>query len=151
VRFLIEIKPMIDLNYLKAYLKPHGYQIYNDGEFPVFFKRVMHKNGHSLFAFTLVMITLDKYTVTIEGLNEILITRAVNAKAIEINNYDELDALKEIVFDDTRDSKEDFERMFNFFEQQLQQVISYPLKSDEHQKAIEMIELMVKKANQAEF
>lgn len=151
MRFLNEMKPMIDLKYLQEYLKPHGYQIYNDGEFPVFFKRVMHKNGHSLFAFTLMLVTLDKFTVTIEGLNEILITRAVNAKAIEINNYDELDALKEIVFDDTRDEKQNFERMFTFFEQQLQQVINHPIKSEEHQKAIEMIELMVQKANQAEY
>ena len=70
------------------------------------------------------------------ALNEILISRAVKAKAIEINDYEQLDALKEIVYDDTLDEVKKFERMFNFFEEQLQEVLTQPVKSDEHKNAI---------------
>ncbi len=142
---------MIDLIYLKRYLEPKGYQIYNDGQFPVFYKRVMHQNPSSLYAFTLIMVTLDKYTVTIEGMNEILITRAVKAKAIEINDYEELDALREIVYDDTLEEVKNFERIFTFFELQIQQIMSHGVQSEAHQQALENIELMVENANRAEY
>ncbi len=136
----------INIEYLEKYLAPHGYQLDQKAETPIFFKRVMHKNPVSLYAFTLIIITLDKYTVSIEGLNEILISRAVKAKAIEINNYEELDALREIVYDDTLDDVKRFELMFAFFEKQLQEVINTAFDSDEQNKALAHLQTMVEVA-----
>ena len=134
---------MIDIKYLKEKLEPKGFVLETAGEIPMFFKRFTHKNGSSLNAFTLVMVSLDKYTVTIEGFNEILISRAVKANAISIDTYEELDALREIVYDDTLESVKRFETLFAFFEMQLDIVVNQPVKSDEHQKALENIALMI--------
>lgn len=140
---------MINLEYLKDKLLPKDFTLDMKGEVPVFYKRVVHRNGSSLYAFTLIMVTLDKYTVTIEGFNEILITRAVKADAISIDSYEELDALREIVYDDTHEDVKRFETMLAFFEQQMEIVINEPVKSDEHQKALENISLMVAAAKSA--
>ena len=142
---------MIDLAYLKTFLTPFGYELEARADRPIFFKRVIHKNGSSLYAFTLILITLDKYTVTIEGFNEILIARAVKADAISINSIEELDALREIVFDDTHDEVKQFELMFKFFEQQLDIILSNPVRSDEHQEALNNIEIMVNMAKAADI
>lgn len=140
---------MIDLAYLKAKLAPFGYNLDTTGETPIFFKRVMHTNPNSLYAFTLVMITLDQYTVTIEGFNEMLINRAVKAGAISIDTYEELDALREIVYDNTLEATKEFETMLGFFEQQLATVVAHPIRSDEHEDALEKIQLMVEAAKAA--
>lgn len=140
---------MIDLEYLKAKLAPFGYNLDTTGQAPIFFKRVMHSNPNSLYAFTLVMVTLDQYTVTIEGFNEMLINRAVKAGAIAIDTYEELDALREIVYDNTLEEVKAFETMLGFFEQQLAAVIEHPVRTDAHQDAIEKIQLMVEAAKAA--
>lgn len=137
---------MIDLDYLKNSLNPLGYTFDEKGELPIFFKRILHKNPNSIYAFTLVMITLDKYTVTIEGLNEMLIHRAIKAKAIEINSYEELDLLREIIYDNTLEEKKQFNIMINFFEAQMKEICNHPVKSDEHVKALENLQLMVEAA-----
>jgi hypothetical protein len=134
---------MIDIQYLKEKLEPRGFVLETAGEMPMFFKRLTHKNGSSLYAFTLIMVSLDKYTVTVEGFNEILINRAVKANAISIDTYEELDALREIVYDDTLDDMKRFETLFTFLSAQLDVVVSEPVQSDEHQKALENISLMV--------
>ena len=140
---------MIDLKYLKNKLEAKGFVLETKGEIPMFFKRFIHKNGSSLYAFTLVMVSLDKYTVTVEGFNEVLISRAVKANAISVDTYEELDALREIVYDDTLEDVKRFETLFTFLETQLDIVVSEPVKSDEHQKALENISLMVDAAKAA--
>lgn len=140
---------MIDLAYLKAKLAPFGYNLDTTGDTPIFFKRVLHSNPNSLYAFTLMMVTLDQYTVTIEGFNEMLINRAVKAGAIAIGTYEELDALREIVYDNTLEAVKEFETMLGFFEQQMGAVIAHPVRSDEHQDAVEKIQLMVEAAKAA--
>ena len=134
---------MIDIEYLKDKLEPKGFVLETKGEIPMFFKRLIHKNGSSLYAFTLIMVSLDKYTVTVEGFNEILINRAVKANAISIETYEELDALREIVYDDTLEDVKRFETLFTFFETQLEAVVNEPVQSGEHQQALENITLMV--------
>ena len=137
---------MINLNYLKNSLLPLGYQLDEKGELPIFYNRVLHKNPNSIYAFTLIIVTLDKYTVTIEGLNEMLIHRAIKAKAIEVNSYEELDALREIIYDNTHEEVKQFNIMVNFFETQMKEVYAHPIKSDEHQKALANIQLMIEAA-----
>ena len=134
---------MIDIKYLKDKLEPKGFVLETTGAIPMFFKRLTHKNGSSLYAFTLVMVSLDKYTVTVEGFNEILINRAVKANAISIETYEELDALREIVYDDTLDDMKRFETLFTFFEMQLDIIVNEPVQSDKHHKALENIGLMI--------
>ena len=139
----------IDLAYLQNKLTPLGYQLDEKGELPILYKRVLHKNPISLYAFTLIIITLDKYTITIEGFNEMLINRAVKAKAISIDTFEELDALREIVYDDTLEDINNFDKMFDFFEKQMSIIVNEPVQSDEHGEALENIQLMVKMANEA--
>ncbi len=134
---------MIDIQYLKDKLEPKGFVLETKGDIPMFFKRLTHKNGSSLYAFTLVMVSLDKYTVTIEGFNEILISRAVKANVITVETYEQLDALREIVYDDTLEEVKRFETLFSFFNTQLNAVVNESVQSDEHQKALKNIALMV--------
>lgn len=137
---------MINLDFLKKTLIPLAYTLDEKGELPIFFKRISHKNPNSIYAFTLVMVTLDKYTVTIEGLNEMLIHRAIKAKAIEINTYEDLDALREIIYDNILEEVKRFEIMVNFFETQMKEICNHPIQSDEHEKALENLQLMVEAA-----
>lgn len=134
---------MINLEYLTKKLLPLGYQLDERQELPVFFKKILHRNGSSIYAFTIVLVTLDIYTVTVEGLNEILIARAVAAKALEINSFEELDALREIVYDNTFEDVKHFEARFDFFEKQLEILVNTPVGSDEQEQALEYIALMV--------
>jgi hypothetical protein len=142
---------MIDLEYLKDKLIPRGFELEERGEMPMFYKRVNHKNGSSIYAFSLIMVSFDKYTVTIEGFNEILITRAIKANVISIETYEELAALREIVYDDTHEIVKRFETMLNFLEMQLEKIVNTPINSEEHQNALHNIELMVNAAKSASY
>lgn len=140
---------MIDLTYLNEKLT--GYQLLEkEGGSPVFFKRVKHTNKVDIYAFDVIIITLDKYTVTIEGFNEKLIARAVAAKAIEINTYEELDALREVIYDNTLEEVEQFETRLDFMEKQLITLGDFSREDDKHQQAVANLKLMVSAANMIE-
>ena len=141
---------MLTKTYLKETLIPHDYQLHDSSETPIFWKKVRHRNQFDKMAFTLIVITMDTYTITIEGVNEMLIRRAVAAGAIVINSLEELDALRDIIYDNTLDcSPKEFETIFFFFEKQLTNLSNFERDSAEHQKALENINLLVLSANRA--
>jgi hypothetical protein len=141
---------MITLEYLNQLLPNHGYIRSEEDAFPIFWKKIQHKNHRDKYAFTLIIITLDTYTVTIEGMNEMLIRRAVDAGAIEIPDLETLDLLRDVVYDGTIDtSTKSFETIFNFFETQLTALQTEPTESDAHEAALVNINLLVDAANSA--
>ena len=141
---------MLTETYLTKTLTAHDYQPYDSSETPIFWKKIVHRNGFNKMAFTLIVITMDTYTITIEGVNEMLVRRAVAAGAIVINSLEELDALRDIVYDNTLDcSPKEFETIFLFFEKQLADLSNFERDSAEHQKALENINLLVLSANRA--
>ena len=141
---------MINLDYLKAKLLPHQYSAHDGEDTPIFFKRVKHGNPNDIHAFTLIIVTLDKYTVTIEGINEILINRAIKAGAITINEPEELDALREVIYDNVLEDVKRFETIFPFLEMQLAALEMHTMKSPEAIKAVDNLKLMVEAANAVE-
>ena len=90
---------MIDLEYLKELLFPLNYQFDDTQEFPIFWKKIPHKDLRSPYAFSLVMINVMKFTVSIEGLNEPRLRRAIRAGLIEVNSAEDVEKLKEVVFE----------------------------------------------------
>lgn len=140
---------MLTKKYLTTLLTTYEYKTYQDEGNPVFWKKVHHQNAFDKMAFTLIIVTIDTYTLTIEGMNEMLIRRAVEAGVISIDSIEMFDALRDIVYDNTLDSSpKDFEPIFIFFEQQLAALSQFERFSDEHQKALEHIRLLVISANQ---
>ena len=105
----------------------------------------------SPYAFSLIMVTLDAFTICIEGLNEPRLKRAINAGLIEINSPEDVEALKEIVFETTLDSQERLKTVLPFFEQQLTTIEQEPIYTDAYKKALANIELLVDAANEVEY
>lgn len=140
---------MLTIDYFKEVLPNYNYELRTDMEVPVFWKRLNHRNPFDKLAFTLIVITIDLYTITIEGINEPLVSRALLAGAIEITSDEEYKALLDIIYDNTLDdlSSKEFEPIFQFFEQQLLVIENGTRKSDEYNKAIENIELLIASAN----
>lgn len=141
---------MITLDYLNNKLPQHGYTIQENTEIPVFIKKINHRNFREKMAFTVIFITLDTYTVTIEGMNEMLIRRAVDAGAIEIPDLETFNLLRDIIYDTTTDtSVKAFETIFHFFEQQVETIETSNFDSDEYETALKNMRLLVDAANDA--
>lgn len=139
------------LQQLEALLTPFGYHKDLTQGTPLFWKKVKQNDLRSPYAFSLVMITLDTFTVCIEGLNEPRLKRAINAGLIEINSPEDVEALKEIVFETTLDNQERLKTVLPFFEQQLKVIESEPIYTDAYKKALANIELLVDAANEVEY
>lgn len=141
---------MITLEYLNQKLPNYGYVLQENTDVPVFIKRVNHRNFREKMAFSVIFITLDKYTVTIEGMNEMLIRRAVDAGAIEIPDLETLNLLRDIVYDTTTDTSiKAFETIFHFFEQQVTELEKPHYGSDTYEVALKNMRLLVDAANDA--
>lgn len=141
---------MITLDYLNNKLPQYGYTLQENTEIPVFIKKINHKNFREKMAFTVIFITLDTYTVTIEGMNEMLIRRAVDAGAIEIPDLETFNLLRDVIYDATTDtSVKAFEIIFHFFEQQIDTLEMLNFGSDEYETALKNMRLLVDAANDA--
>ncbi|MGH1339608.1 MAG: hypothetical protein ACRBFS_26050 [Aureispira sp.] len=139
------------LEQLASLLKPFGYQKDLTQGTPLFWKKVQQNDLRSPYAFSLIMVTLDTFTICIEGLNEPRLKRAINAGLIEINSPEDVEALKEIVFETTLDSQERLKTVLPFFEQQLDTIEQEPIDTDAYKKALSNIELLVDAANEVEY
>jgi hypothetical protein len=87
----------------------------------------------------------------VEGLNEPRLKRAINAGLIEINSQEDVEALKEIVFETTLDNQTRLKTVLPFFEQQLLVIQEEPIYSEAYKKALANIELLVEAANEVEY
>jgi len=141
----------IDKEHLSALLAPLGYQLDTTKEVPVFWKRLSTNDLRSAYAFTIVLVTLNSHTVCIEGLNEPRIERAVKAGLIEIKEEEDLEELKEVLFECTLESDNKLQTILTFLEKQLTIITSHPIHSDPYKEAISHIELLVDTANEIEW
>jgi hypothetical protein len=141
---------MITLEYLKNKLSKFGYELQENPEATVFIKRAKHRNYGDKMAFSVVFITLDEYAVTIEGMNEMLIRRAVDAGVIEIPDLETFNLLKDIIYDTTTDTGiKTFETFFHFFEQQIKILETNDFEADEYDEDLINLRLLVDAANAA--
>jgi len=89
--------------------------------------------------------------VLIEGLNEPRIKRAIKAGLIEITSPEELDQLKEVVFESTLENSHKLKSILPFLEQQLQILEAEPIHTKTYKEALANIELLVDAANEVEW
>jgi|AntRauTorckE5430_2_1112549.scaffolds.fasta_scaffold07606_4 hypothetical protein len=141
---------MITLDYLQNKLPQYGYELQENDETIFFLKKVNHRNYRDKMAFSIIFVTLDDYAVTFEGLNEMLIRRAVNAGAIEIPDLEAFNMLKDIIYDTTTDTEiKAFETIFHFFEQQLVILETNNFEDKTYETAVDNLRLLVDAANAA--
>lgn len=138
------------LSTLQQKLLPLGYTLDTTQENPVFWKKIPHKNVRHQYAFSLILITLHTYTVSIEGLNEYRLRKAIRAGIIEINSEEDVDALKDVLFETETDALDRLDIMLDFLEKQLQTLLQMPQHSDAFKRAVDNLELLVQNANTLE-
>lgn len=144
-------KTTIDLDLLNELLLPLGYELDESQENTVFWKQIKQNDTRSAYAFSLVMATLDNFTLRIEGLNEPRLRKAIRAGIIEIKNEEDVEALKEVVFESTLDRPSRLKTILPFFEKQLNTISSEPIHTDSYRTALDNIELLVDAANSIEL
>ena len=136
---------------LEQILFPLGYMQDLTQSKPIFWKKIAQNDLRSPYAFSVVIITLDEFTVCIEGLNEPRLKRAIDAGIIEINSPEEVEALKEIVFETTLDNYKKLETVLPFFEDQLEILETEPIYTKNYKRALANIELLVEAANEVDL
>lgn len=141
----------LGINNLEQLLFPLGYKQDLTQSKPLFWKKVRQNDLRSPYAFSLVIVTLDEFTVFIEGLNEPRLKRAIDAGIIEINSPEDVEALKEIVFETTLDNQQKLETVLPFFEEQLNTIETEPIYSKPYKRALANIELLIEAANEVEY
>lgn len=144
-------KTTIDLELLNELLLPLDYEFDDSQEHPIYYKQIKQNDTRSPYAFSLVMATLDNFTLRLEGLNEPRLRKAIRAGIIKIENEEDVDALKEVVFECTLDRPSRLKTILPFFEKQLNTISSEPIHSDDYRKALDNIELLVEAANAIEL
>lgn len=141
----------LGINKLEQLLFPLGYKQDLSQSKPIFWKKIRQNDLRSPYAFSLVIVTLDEFTVFIEGLNEPRLKRAIDAGIIEINSPEDVEALKEIVFETTLDNQQKLETVLPFFEEQLNVIETEPIYSKDYKRALANIELLIEAANEVEY
>lgn len=141
---------MITESYLKEKLLPLGYHLDGSQEHPTFIKLLPHKDATSPYAFTFIVMTLGKYSLSIEGMNERLIRKAIRAGAITISSPEDVEALKEVIFEATLEESNRLERILPFLHEQSEVLQSEPPESEAFEKALANIKLLVDAAAQVE-
>jgi hypothetical protein len=141
----------LGINKLEQLLFPLGYKQDLSQAKPFFWKKVRQNDLRSPYAFSLVIVTLDEFTVFIEGLNEPRLKRAIDAGIIEINSPEDVEALKEIVFETTLDNQQKLETVLPFFEEQLNLIETEPIYTEDYKRALANIELLIEAANEVEY
>jgi hypothetical protein len=136
------------LDQLEQKLRPYGYER-DESQEPliVFWKQIEHEDVKNSYAFSLVLISLDEHSLRIEGLNEPRLRKAIRAGLIQINSAEDVEQLKEVVFETTLDQVERLDGILPFLHQQLQTLQEAELNSPSYQKALANIELLVEAAN----
>lgn len=141
----------LGINKLEQLLFPLGYKQDLSQAKPIFWKKIDQNDLRSPYAFSLVIVTLDEFTVFIEGLNEPRLKRAIDAGIIEINSPEDVEALKEIVFETTLDNQQKLETVLPFFEEQLNLIETEPIYTKDYKRALANIELLIEAANEVEY
>lgn len=149
--FLSRMDVDLGINKLEQLLFPLGYKQDLSQAKPIFWKNVRQNDLRNPYAFSLVIVTLDQFTVFIEGLNEPRLKRAIDAGIIEINSPEDVEALKEIVFETTLDNQQKLETVLPFFEEQLTVIETEPIYSSFYKRALANIELLIEAANEVEY
>lgn len=139
-----------EIAFVENIIKEYGYQFDATQEKPFFYRHIAQNDLRSPYAFSVVLITFGNYTVTIEGLNEPRLKRAVRAGLIEINGMEDIDALKELVYEADYDQLEKLKVVFPFFENQLAIIANEPIHTDNYKRALSNIQLLVEAAEQIE-
>ncbi len=142
---------VISVSKLEELLSAYRYTLDLSQEKPIFWRRLNPNDLRSPFAFSLVMITLDDYSLVIEGINEPRIKRAIDAGVIEVTTPEDFEVLKEVVFETTLENDRKLKTVLPFFEEQLNTLEAYPIYSDEYKRAIANIQLLVEAANEIEW
>jgi hypothetical protein len=144
----IHIQNSVELiDFLKSQLNPYHYQFDESQERSFFWKQIKQNDLRSQYAFSLVLITILDHSITIEGLNEPRLRRAIQAGLIEIESAEDLDELKELVFEADLDELERLQAVLPFFEEQLSIIASQPIHSESYKRALSNIELQVEASN----
>lgn len=129
----------------------YQYQPYNKSQQSGYYKVINNKDIRSPFAFTIVAVVFDTYTLRIEGLNEPRIERAIQSGIITLKSKDELEQLWEVIYENTYDELDDLPKILDFFEMQLIALLSELKSSDRYKNALKHIELLVNKTNEMDF
>ena len=129
----------------------YQYQPYNKPQKSGYCKVLNNKDIRSPFAFTIVAVVFDTYTLRIEGLNEPRIERALQSGIITLKSKEDLEQLWEVIYENTYDELEDLPRILDFFEIQLISLLSELKSSDSYKNALKHIELLVDKTNEMDF
>lgn len=145
------MKVDIGIQKLEQLLSPLGYRQDLTQDKPIFWKKVQQNDLRSPYAFSLVIVSIDEFTICIEGLNEPRLKRAIDAGIIEINSEEDVEALKEIVFETMFDNDQKLKTVLMFFEEQLQIIENEPIYSKDYKRALANIELLVEAANEVEY
>ena len=139
-----------EIAFVENIIKDYGYQFDATQERPFFYKHITQNDLRSPYAFSVVLITFGDYTVTIEGLNEPRLKRAIRAGLIEINGIEDIDALKELVYEADYDQLNKLAVVFPFFQTQIDIIGSEPIHTEQYKKALANIQLLVEAAEQIE-
>ncbi len=140
----------IHLAYLKELLFPLGYKLDLEKEYPVFWKQIDQNDLRSQYAFSVITATLHSHSLRLEGLNEPRLIRAIKAGQVQIEKIEDLENLREVLFETTLDDIGNLEALLSFLELQLQVISSQPIYSDEYKTALKNIELIVQAANEVD-
>ncbi len=139
------------VSFLQQQLNPYAYQFDDSQERSFFWKQIPQNDLRSPFAFSLVLITILDHTITIEGLNEPRLRRAIQAGLIEIQSAEDLDGLKELVFEADIDALERLQTVLPFFEEQISIIGSQPIHTEAYKRALSNIALLVEASNEVSW
>ena len=139
------------IDYLKILLAQYNYQFDDSQERSFFWKQIKQNDLRSAFAFSLLLITILDHTVIIEGLNEPRLRRAIQAGLIEVQTSEDLDKLKELVFEADIDELQKLALVLPFLEEQIAIISSQPIHTENYKKALANIALLVEAANDPSF
>lgn len=140
------------LDTIEQLLKPFGFQKADlaDHEYPVFLKRFDVQHLGSPFAFTVLTCTLWPHSYILEGLNEFRLERALRAGIIELESPEQIDELKEVLFESTYDQYDQCTAILRFVIEQLQNLEQHKRHTDIFKKALVDIEMVSTIAKQVE-
>ncbi len=141
----------ISLSYLQTLLFPLGFKLDQEQEYPVFWKKVAQKDIRSVYAFSIITATLHQYSFRLEGLNENRLMKQIRAGKIVLESEEDIEQMREVLFETTLDDAGRLEPTLNFLLQQLSVLETEPMHSEIYKQALKHIELMVAAANQVDL
>ena len=133
---------------LRQLLLPLGYTLdYSEAQ-PFYWKHIEHGDTEQAYAFTLVMVTLQEGLVRIEGLNEPMLRKAIRSGRLDIESPEDVEALKELIFEGDLEAEERrLRNILPFLEQQLQALEEEAPQSEGFRRALNNLALLVESAS----